>query len=286
VERSVEGGVHFRAVVADSFYGEDEEFRRALSDLGVGYVLALKESHSWWHKEGTIGALWEAALAAGWKDAEEPGEWKGVLRTFRDGHQEKWWALEVEAGPYSPEKAQRALVVTTDPERLPRLGTWYMTTNLPAPGSDREDRSPLAPASVEEVVRLYGLRMWVEQSYKQVKHALGWSDYQVRSDLAMRRHWQLVCCAFSFCWWACAEYLELGAPPGIALEEDKEALPTPSTTEGRGKKERVSSSSGSSAVVAASTEGGKGVAGALHNAFAILEGVLRDAPATRAKSAA
>jgi hypothetical protein len=46
-------------------------------------------------------------------------------------------------------------------------------------------------------VRLYGLRMWVEQSYKQVKHALGWSEYQVRSDQAMRRHWQLVCCAFS-----------------------------------------------------------------------------------------
>ncbi len=43
--------------------------------------------------------------------------------------------------------------------------------------------------------------MWVEQSYKQVKHSLGWSQYQVRSDLAIRRHWELVCCAFSFCWY-------------------------------------------------------------------------------------
>ena len=51
------------------------------------------------------------------------------------------------------------------------------------------------------MIRLYGLRMWVEQSYKQVKHALGWSQYQVRSDQAIRRHWQLVCCAFSFCWY-------------------------------------------------------------------------------------
>jgi SRSO17 transposase len=58
VERSVETGVPFRAVVADSFYGEDEGFRQALSELGTGYVLALKESHSWWHREGTIGALW------------------------------------------------------------------------------------------------------------------------------------------------------------------------------------------------------------------------------------
>jgi SRSO17 transposase len=88
VQRLVEMGVPFRAVVADSFYGEDEDFKQALSSLRVGYVLALKESHSWWHKEGQIGALWEAALAAGWKNAEEPGQWRGVIRTFRDGHQE------------------------------------------------------------------------------------------------------------------------------------------------------------------------------------------------------
>ena len=33
--------------------------------------------------------------------------------------------------------------------------------------------SEIAPAGVAEVTRLYGLRMWVEQSYKQVKQALG-----------------------------------------------------------------------------------------------------------------
>jgi SRSO17 transposase len=57
VEGSVVMGIPFRAVVADSFYGEDREFKRSLGELGVGYVLALKKSHSWWHLEGTIGAL-------------------------------------------------------------------------------------------------------------------------------------------------------------------------------------------------------------------------------------
>ena len=275
-------GEPFRAVVADSFYGEDEGFRQALSGLGVRYVLALKESHSWWHKEGTIGALWEAALAAGWKDAKQPGRWRKVVRAFRDGHEEQWWALEVEAGPYGPrEKAQRALVVSTDPERLPRLGTWYLSTNLPAPtdrserANDEESKPFLAPASLAEVVRLYGLRMWVEQSYKQVKHALGWSQYQVRSDLAIRRHWQLVCLAFSFCWWA---YGRLPTPspeePAKCTEED---LPAESVE--RGKKE-------TQGVVAGGVEGGEGVAGALCHAWAILEGVYRFAPAARAKSAA
>jgi hypothetical protein len=272
VEQAVEKGIPFRAVVADSFYGEDREFKRSLGKLGVGYVLALKKSHSWWHQEGTIGALWQAAEVAGWRGAQEPGDWTKVVRRFRDGHQEEWWALEVEAGPYGKERAQRALVVTPDPERLPDLATWYLTTNLPAPGSEeREVESDLAPTSVAEVVRLYGLRMWVEQSYKQVKHALGWSDYQVRSDIAIRRHWQLVCLAFSFCWWA------FGRLPIEEMTEPENDLPTESV--GRGKKE-------ASSVMAGGAQVGKGVARTVGHAVALLESVLRDAPTTTAKSAA
>ncbi len=273
VERSVTMGLPFRAVVADSFYGEDREFKRSLGKMGVGYVLALKKSHCWWHLQGTIGALWQAAEAAGWKGAQEPGDWTKVMRTFRDGHREEWWALEVEAGPYGKERAKRALVVTPEPATLPDLATWYLTTNLPAPSdrSERELESDLAPASVDEVVRLYGLRMWVEQSYKQVKHALGWSDYQVRSGLAIRRHWQLVCCAFSFCWWA---YGRLPTEEPAQTENDPSA-----ESAGRGEKESLG-------VLARDLEGGKGVAGALGNAVAILEGILRDAPTSGAKSAA
>jgi hypothetical protein len=39
-----------------------------------------------------------------------------------------------------------------------------------------------------EIVRLYGLRSWIEQSYKQIKDELGRADLQVRSDIAIRRH--------------------------------------------------------------------------------------------------
>jgi hypothetical protein len=105
------------------------------------------------------------------------------------------------AGPYGPEKKERAVVATTDPQTLPDLTTWYLVTNLPAPTEGMGSEPPFPPASLEEVIRPYGLRTWVEQSYKHVKHALGWSQYQVRSDQSVRRHWQLVCCAFSFCWY-------------------------------------------------------------------------------------
>jgi SRSO17 transposase len=272
VERAVEAGVSFRAVVADSFYGEDEDFKQSLGDLGVGYVLALKPSHAWWHKIDEIGSPWEAAVAASkaWEDERHPGDWVKVVRSFRDGHEEMWWALEVDVGPYGPQRARRAVVATTDPEKLPEKATWYLVTNLPHPDSELATESELAPSYLSEIVRLYGLRMWVEQSYKQVKHVLGWSDYQVRSDIAIRRHWQLVMCAFSFCWWA---YGHLPTEEPAEMENDPSA-----ESAQRGKKE-------SSGVLAAGAKSSKGVVGALSHAMAILEGVLRDAPAAGAESA-
>ncbi len=165
VAAAVVDGVPFRAVVADRFYGEDAGFRQRLPEAAVGYVLALKPSHTWWHRIGTVGALWAAAELAEWRGDDAPGAWVAVERRFRDGHAESWWALEVEAGPYGPARGLRAVVATTDPATLPDHTTWYLATNLPPGDADRA-----------EVVRLYGLRMWVEQAYKQTKYALGWSQ--------------------------------------------------------------------------------------------------------------
>jgi SRSO17 transposase len=274
VELALERSIPFRAVVADSFYGEDEGFKQRLGELGVGYVMALKPSHAWWHRVGEIGSPWEAALAASeaWEDERHPGDWVKVVRHFRDGHEEAWWALEVDVGPYGPQRERRAVVATTDPKELPDRATWYLVSNLPAPGTELAKEGELASADLAEIVRLYGLRMWVEQSYKQVKHVLGFSDYQVRSDLAIRRHWQLVCCAFSFCWWA------YGHLPTEQVSEIRNDAP-PVDWAGRGEKE-------STVMLAGDLEGSKGVVGALHNAQSILEGVLREAPTIAARSAA
>jgi DDE superfamily endonuclease len=239
VGRAVHVPVPFRAVVADSFYGEDRSFRQGLRDLNVGYVLALKPSHEWWHPQEEIGSFQEAAQQGRWKSPEQSGQWVKIIRTFRDGSSQDWWALELDIRPFGPGKPQRVIVATTDPATLPDLTTFYLITNLPAPGSQRAQYSKHAVASVEEVVRLYGLRMWVEQSYKQVKHALGWSEYQVRSDQAIRRHWQLVCCAFSFCWYAHAHAtaeMSLTAPVQPSSSVQKEPKETLGEQRAEGKK--------------------------------------------------
>lgn len=286
VSRAVHVPLPFRAVVADSFYGEDRGFRRGLQDLHVGYVLALKPSHAWYHPETEIGSFQEAAKEAGWERAERPGRWIKVTRTFRDDSSQDWWALELDIRPFGPDKPERVVIATTDPATLPDLTTFYLITNLPAPGSSRVQESEFVVANVEEVVRLYGLRMWVEESYKQVKHALGWSEYQVRSDRAIRRHWQLVCCAFSFCWYHQAHLpatvpLEPAQPPSTAKPEQDEALEEHKARKKKGER-KVGTATG---LLAQSPASGPRVARTLGLAPAILAGVVATAPTLPAPAA-
>jgi DDE superfamily endonuclease len=280
VERALAEGIPFRAVVADSFYGEDRTLRDGLRKLKVPYVMALKPSHAWWHPEDVAGTLQDVAHEAGWVSAEQPGQWRRITRTFRDGSTQDWWAVEMVAGPYGPDKTERAIVATTDPESLPDLSTWYLVTNLPAPPSRSGSERPFPPASLEEVIRVYGLRMWVEQSYKHVKHALGWSQYQVRSDQAIRRHWQLVWCAFSFCWYHASHPTPGPRQERLETSEPEASTPTnvPADAAGTGKKNQCGNRHSATAVLANGTAGGTRMAGTLDHAQALLERVVATVP--------
>src|SRR5947199_1989584 len=75
VGRALREGIPFRAVVADSLYGEDRGLRSGLRELKQPYVLALKPSHAWWHPEDVAGTLQDVAHEAGWISAEQPGKW-------------------------------------------------------------------------------------------------------------------------------------------------------------------------------------------------------------------
>ena len=193
-------GFVFRAVVADSAYGDQDGFRAELAEAGLPFVMALRPRRGTWARAADAHTPVEAARALAWGGTDDPGDWHPVVRTFRDGHTETWWAADATLGGWGPDGVRRLVVATADPGTLPDKATWYLVTNLPRPGSPREADSPHPAAALAEIVRLYGIRNWIEQSYKQVKDELGWADFQVRSDIAIRRHQALVNCAFSFCW--------------------------------------------------------------------------------------
>lgn len=187
----------YRAVVADCLYGRNEFFLTYLLRGSIPFVLALPSSHAWWHEQGQPGGVEELALKAA------PTDWHPFTRTFASGDERMFWTTEVAGGPYGPGRALRLVVVTPDPVSLPTDTTLYLITNLRA---DEQDVSPFRvltpPAPSLEVARLYARRPRIEQAYREVKQHLGWTHCQARSDLALRRHWSLVCAAFCFLhWW-------------------------------------------------------------------------------------
>jgi len=211
--RARAAGFSFRAVVADSAYGDQDGFRGELSDAGLPFVMALRSRRGIWARAEDAHTPVDAARALAWGGPDDPGDWTVVTRTFRDGHAETWWAADAKLGGWGPDSARRLVVATADPGTLPDKATWYLVTNLPRPGGPREPGSPHLAASLAEITRIYSIRNWIEQSYKQVKDELGWADFQVRSDIAIRRHQVMVNCAFSFCWDAWFAHPPPAAPP-------------------------------------------------------------------------
>ena len=136
---------------------------------------------------------------------------------------------------WGPDGARHLVVATADPAILPDKATWYLVTNLPRPGSPRKADSPQPAAYLAEIVRIYAICKWIEQSHKQVKDELGWADFHVRSDIAIRRHQVLVNCAFSFCWAAWFadhpphDSVARGPDPAAERGSDAAALPPPSS---------------------------------------------------------
>jgi DDE superfamily endonuclease len=271
--RAREAGFVFRAVAADSAYGDQDGFRGELAEAGLPFVMALKPRHGAWAYGADACTPADAARALAWGGPDEPGDWRPVARTFRDGHTETWYAADATLGWWGPDGFTRLVVATAAPGTLPPKATWYLATNLPRPGGPREAGSVHPAAGLAEIVRIYGIRHWVEQGYKQVKDELGWADFQVRSDAAIRRHQALVCCAFSFCW---AAWFADHQP-----QHDGEASPP---EPGRGERGAAGRRAGASAVVAAGAARGARLAFPLDRVAALVAGLVEGAPALAAAS--
>ncbi len=280
VDAALDAGFSFRAVVADCFYGEHATFEGTLAEAGLPFVLALKPSSGIWAPADAVHTPEEAARELRWGGPDDPGDWTPVVRRFRDGHEETWWAADLRYGPDGPDKRVRVVVATTDPATLPPLTTWYLATNLPRPGTPHADEAPFAPAELPEIVRLYGLRNWVEQGYKQLKQELGWADFMVRSDPAIRRHWHLVFCAFSFCWRA---WFTTGPPnddraPPVATAPAAPSDPDASSAPARGENSLRPDSPAAPGLLAADASSRSRLAGPLDLPLALLARLVDRAP--------
>ena len=116
VERAQAAGIAFCAIVADCLYGDNNGLETALLTRGLPHVLARRSAP---------GRGWAPAEADhSFKEAAQAlplSAWREVIRRFRDGHTERWWAAELRLFGYGSLKPVRAICATTDRRALPDL---------------------------------------------------------------------------------------------------------------------------------------------------------------------
>ena len=93
-----EAGFAFRAVVADCAYGDQDGFRGELAEAGLPFVMALKPRRGTWAYGPDAHTPVDAARALAWNGPDDPGDWQPVIRAFRDGHAETWYAADAALG--------------------------------------------------------------------------------------------------------------------------------------------------------------------------------------------
>src|SRR5258705_5406287 len=92
--RARAAGFTFRAVAADSAYGDQDGFRSELSEAGLPFVMALRPRHGIWARAADAHTPVDAARALAWGGPEDPGDWQPVTRRFRDCHAQTWYAAD------------------------------------------------------------------------------------------------------------------------------------------------------------------------------------------------
>jgi SRSO17 transposase len=159
-------GFNIAQVVADSLYGESSTFLGALATMELPFIVAIRSNHGvWLPPEQDVYS--EAWTSYDQPLAEKPTE-RRYIREIIFGERRTTRYYEITKGS------------TEDPKQA---DTWQIMTNLSG-----EIQS--------QVALLYTLRTWIEYSFKQVKHELGWSDYRLTDYQSIERWWELVMSAY------------------------------------------------------------------------------------------
>jgi hypothetical protein len=193
--------IPFRAVVADSLYGEHPEFKRVMWQADIPYVLAIKPSQVVWTPPPEPESPWEAAVGGAQRrrpswgvdggGAPLPRRTRGDLVGRRSAAGELRPPVSHPLGRRdrrSAHPAGREHLVPRDQSAVAWDGAGHRTPRAACGGTRRGGAAlRLTPVGRARV--------------QPGQAGTGLGRLQVRSDRAIRRHWALVCCAFAFCWW-------------------------------------------------------------------------------------
>ena len=147
--------------------------RGELAEAGLPFVMALKPRHGTWAYGADADTPPDAARALAWDGPDDPGDWRPVVRTFRDGRTQTWYAADATLGWWGPDGfSPRPCGGGRRRTRAPCPGQGDLVPTpptCPGPAARAGADSPHPAAGLAEIVRIYGIRHWIEQGYKRSK---------------------------------------------------------------------------------------------------------------------
>ena len=94
-------GFVFRAVAADSAYGDQGGFRMELRRALLPFAMALKPHRGTWAYADQAHTPVDSARELAWNGPDDPGEWQQVTRSLRDGRTGTWYAADARLGGWA-----------------------------------------------------------------------------------------------------------------------------------------------------------------------------------------
>ena len=181
----IELGFNIELVLADSLYGESSQFIKKLAAYNLAYVVAIRSNH----------AVWLPA-----NQRVRANKWCKFTRTFSNQKSETRYIREI---IYGKRRDITYWELTTDPETMPENSTSFVMTNLQG-------------KLKKTLGDLYGLRTWVEYSFRQCKQELGWTDYRFTNFQHIERWWEIIFCVYTM--------ISLNSPVFLGLNQSHQIL--------------------------------------------------------------
>ena len=206
LDRALQAGVRFGAVVADASYGISAAFRQALSARGLVWAVGIPRTLKVYPDD--VELIWPAPKHRGRRASPEPDEPSPAAEALLAGA--RWRTLGWRRGCKGPLKAAFAAIRVRvadgpaarlhgrDKQRLPGAEVWLVGERR-ASGKRKYYLSNLPPdTALKQLASLIKARWVCEQAHQQLKEELGLDHFEGRSWKGLHRHALMALLAFCF----------------------------------------------------------------------------------------
>ena len=108
---------------------------------------------------------------------------------------------------YGQKRAVTYWQITTDPKTMPENSTSFVQTNI--------------KGQLKKILGdLYGLRTWIEYSFRQCKQELGWTDYRFTKFKDIEKWWEIIFCVYTMISFNSPAFLSLKPAQNIKQKEE------------------------------------------------------------------